>query len=572
MTTPSLATENQTFRQLMTNGSVYQVPAFQRDYSWSEEQWEDLWLDCLAIVQEEQTRPHYMGHLVLQQNGQNRSRLIIDGQQRLTTLTIFILAALRVLKSEGSPESQETDRQRIDEICRIYAGSVDTVSLNVNPKLTLNRNDDGYFQTYVLPLRPLPARNLNASDHRMRKASEFFECRIRNHLRATESSGIGEATAALVEKIADSLFFTVINVTDELNAYAVFETLNARGVKLAAPDLLKNYFFAVISRNVRSQDGKELDDLDKRWSDILNRLGSETLTAYLRTWWGSRHSFVRKADLFKTIRREVTERAEVYDIINGLEDDLDIYLALTNPEISGFEDRARANALRLKLFNVRQPLSLLMAVHRMLPGEFSRLLEAIVNISFRYNVIGSQSTAEQERTYANVATQVAKGTLGKRASILQELSGIYLSDTAFEGFFREKTFDTGNSRNKRVVKYILGQLETRRAGLPGGPDTESMSLEHILPESPGNNWPEFSEQQYRSSIHRIGNMTPLEESLNTDVGSKDFARKRVAYRKSNSLLTRQVAEHEEWTPDEVHKRQAEFAELAKTLWRVDPLG
>ena len=571
MTTPNFATENQTYRQLMGNGTIYQVPPFQRDYSWGEEQWEDLWQDIDAMVRPESVQSHYMGYLVLQQNGLSRTRLIIDGQQRLTTLTIFILAALRVLESEAKPETRDSDNKRLKEIRRVYVGALDTVSLQVNPKLKLNRNNDSYFQTYVLPMRKLPVRNLRASEHSIRKASDFFEKMIGDFVKSGNKSDTGLAIAELVERIADGLFFTVITVTDELDAYTVFETLNARGVKLAAPDLLKNYLFAVVSKDVSAQHNEELDDLDRRWSDILSKLGSDSLTSYLRTWWGSRHSFVRQADLFKTIKRHLSRRADVYELVRGLEDDLDIYLALSSPESGGLEETARDSADKLKMFSVRQPFSLLLAVHRLLPGDFSKLLEVVVKISFRYNVIGSQSPAEQERTYARVASQVSGGKLRDTNSVIQALRGIYLSDSAFEGFFREKTLDTGNSRNKRVVKYILGRLEDQISGKSNGPVTDMMSVEHILPESSGDNWLNFDEQERRSLVYRIGNMTPLEKSLNKKVGNEGFAKKRVSYKRSGSFITRLVGENEEWTAAKVRERQGDFARVAKTVWRVDQL-
>lgn len=82
------------------------------------------------------------------------------------------------------------------------------------------------------------------------------------------------ALAQLVETLSDKLFFTVITVADELNAYKVFETLNARGVRLSATDLLKNYLFLVLAREPQSHT--TMDELERRWESIIGRLGSES--------------------------------------------------------------------------------------------------------------------------------------------------------------------------------------------------------------------------------------------------------------------------------------------------------
>ncbi len=88
-------TSSITFRQLMGNGLRYEVPKFQRDYSWEEEQWDDLWFDIDALIKNEEYE-HYMGYLVLQ-SSDNKNFIIIDGQQRITTLSILVLAVLKCL-------------------------------------------------------------------------------------------------------------------------------------------------------------------------------------------------------------------------------------------------------------------------------------------------------------------------------------------------------------------------------------------------------------------------------------------------------------------------------------------
>lgn len=115
----------------------------------------------------------------------------------------------------------------------------------------------------------------------------------------------------------------MITVTDELNAYKVFETLNARGVRLSATDLLKNYLFSVLHRDGGHE--QEMKNLEDRWEAMVGRLGSESFPDFLRVHWNSRHAFVRQTELFKTIRNRLKDREAVFGLIRTMEEDLDIY-------------------------------------------------------------------------------------------------------------------------------------------------------------------------------------------------------------------------------------------------------
>ncbi|MFM9118591.1 MAG: DUF262 domain-containing protein, partial [Planctomycetota bacterium] len=295
-------TENRTYRQLLGNGLTYRVPAFQRDYSWGEEEWEDLWADIHGTLIADGEPAHYMGYLVLK-TSDSRIFEVIDGQQRLTTTSLIILAAMRLLKKIIAENQNPDDNQRrLEQIRSTYIGYLDPVTLTSNNKLALNRNNDGYYRDYLAKLADhLPQRGFPASTHSMRKAFEWFEKKLQIQVRDERDPGM--ALAQFIESMSDKLFFTVITVADELNAYKVFETLNARGVRLSATDLLKNWLFSVLARGETPQ--ANLLELERQWENMVGRLGSESYPDFLRMHWNSRHPFARQAELFKTIRARI---------------------------------------------------------------------------------------------------------------------------------------------------------------------------------------------------------------------------------------------------------------------------
>lgn len=571
MSATNFKTENNTYRKLIGNGLTYQIPRFQRDYSWTDEEWEDLWVDILGTIQEDGESAHYMGYLVLQSKDE-KSFDVIDGQQRLTTLSLIALSVLKNLNrlvEEG--KNAEQNKQRLEQIRNTYIGYLDPVTLLTRSKLTLNRNNDSYFQTYLVPLGHLPVRGFRASEHSLRKAFEWFEKRVRDYIKK-RGGDEGVALASLVETMSDRLFFTVISVTDELNAYKVFETLNARGVKLSSTDLLKNYLFSVLHK--QNEHLNEMKALEDRWESMVSRLGSESFPDFLRSHWNSRKNFARQSDLFKTIRGKVTDRAAVFELLRDMEEDMDTYLALTNPEASHWNAALKSYAQQLRMFRVRQPFSLIMAAHRALPeAHFATVLRACTMIAFRYNVIGNLPTNEQERTYYAAAQKLNQGVSSSSIQVLESLQEIYPKDDAFKAIFSEKNIRTTDSRNNRVVRYILCELERQHSGQDNDFESDTFNVEHVLPQNPETGWEQFTDEDVETMVYRIGNMALLAKGANKDIGNAAYTIKRPILQASGFGLTQKLGEENaDWTPDRIAARQKLLAKLATAVWRIDQLS
>lgn len=571
MSATNFNTKNDTYRKLMGNGLTYRIPRFQRDYSWSEEEWEDLWMDILGTLKPEGEPAHYMGYLVLQSEN-DKVFDVIDGQQRLTTLSLIALAVLKNLQRLiEEKKDAERNKQRLEQIRQTYIGYLDPVTLVSRSKLTLNRNNDTYYQTYIVPLGHLPQRGFRASEHSLRKAFEWFEKRIRDHVNKAGGDE-GVALAQFVETMSDHLFFTVITVTDELNAYKVFETLNARGVRLSATDLLKNYLFSVLHRDGHHEH--EMKTLENRWEAMVGRLGSESFPDFLRVHWNSRHSFVRQTELFKTIRGKVASRDAVFSLIREMEEDMDAYMSLTQPEASQWSSVLKKHATDIRMFSVRQPFPFLLAARRVFSDPaFEILLRACVIISFRYNVIGSQPTNEQERVYNAVAGRISRKEITEVQAALSAMSSIYLGDDAFRAVFSEKVMRTTQSRNRKVARYILCLLEKRLTGQDLDFDSTSFSLEHVLPENPEAGWDVFSEEEIEALVFRLGNLTLLHISQNKNLGNAPYAQKQPVYADSGFGITKKIAaDNAEWTPERLAARQNWMASQATAIWRIEQLS
>lgn len=570
MAATNFKTENNTLRKLIGNGLTYRIPRFQRDYSWTNDEWEDLWVDVLGTVDGGEAS-HYMGYLVLQ-SADDKSFDVIDGQQRLTTLSLVMLAVLKnIQRLIDSGNEAQANTQRLNQIRQTYLGYLDPVTLVSRPKLTLNRNNNSYFQSYLVPLGHLPQRGLRASEHAMRKAFEWFDKQVATYLKRG-SGDEGKRLAQLTEDLSDRLFFTVITVTDELNAYKVFETLNARGVRLSATDLLKNYLFSLLDRD--EQSDHELRSLEERWEAIVGRLQSENFPDFLRVHWNSRNNFARQTDLFKTIRAKVTDREAVFQLLRGMEEDLDTYLALSSPEISQWNQDDKLLAGVLRTFRVRQPFPALLAARRVLDGtDFTGLLRAVMVISLRYNVISASSTGEQERIYNTAAQRLSSGALKQLGPVLQLMRGIYVEDKLFRNAFSEKTIRTTDARNNRVVRFILCAIERHCSGHDYNFSSDAFNIEHVLPQSAPDGWGHFSNEEAEAMTYRLGNMTLLPSSSNRSAANAEYSEKRPVFQQSGFAITEKLAQdYSEWTPSHIAARQTWMADQATSIWRIAQLS
>lgn len=549
-------TSNDTFSRLMGNGLRYNVPKYQRDYSWDKEQWSDLWYDVLQMIEDQDS--HYMGYLVLQ-TSDDKNYQIIDGQQRLTTLCILILAVVDYLKKlPGTEDERKANEMRAQNIHTSYIGNMDMLTLTSVNKLVLNRNNDHFYKTYLSALQEMPKRGLKASEKLLKSAFESFSTYLVKKFQKAEE------LINFVDNLVNNIFFTVITVTDELNAFKVFETLNARGVQLSSSDLLKNYIFSVANTNDLHQT--KLDELENIWLEIADILKDNQVSEFLRFYWNCTHKTIRKNQLYKTIRNEIKTPEAAFSLLRDMRTKADIFMALQNPDDELWRKLpdVAENLHLLDLFNVVQPIPLLMTAYVNLSEKnFSSLLAKIIIITFRYNIICGKNPNEQENVYNKIALKIEET---KSFDIEELKSGIYVSDAEFEQTFMYKEF-VYTTRNNKIAKYILGKIEKFETS--ADVDTTISTLEHILPDNPNETW-DWEDIKINQFRYRLGNMTLLEAGKNKDLGNASFAEKKEVYKTSTVPMTSKIgnSDIEEWTEENIEIRQREMAKKAKGIWKI----
>jgi len=570
-----------TLGDVLSNGKRYVVPMFQRDYAWDETEWADLWSDIVAIAQEGEGAHHFLGALVLQPSRDDATLNIIDGQQRLVTLSVLALALITRVEQLPSAEPERSDnRDRARLLRERFVSTKDPSSLQHHSRLKLNASDNGFYQTYLVQgQRPARPRTLKGSEARLNRCFEYFERQLESFPGAA-ADGAGLAHF-LNHVLANRLRFIEIRVENDETAFSVFETLNARGVALGTSDLVKNYLFANAARG----GAGDLEQARLHWDRLMRAIPAEKVASLLFHKLSGEVRGLRERRVFVEVKRLVPlddagartapeqgrDGRTVFQFLRSLESAAEIYTALEEPTDDFWQQYAPQAKRWVRVLSTLRaeqykPVALA-AFDRFAdrPEKLARLVEILAVLSVRAT-IAKVNTGDLQRAYQEVAYRIGQGELKSPAAIGRALAGVTPADDEFRSAFETLELDPKGHR-KRLLRYVLVELERASGGQSMDLDAADFTVEHILPENPGEGWGAFSFEERMRDVVRVGNLTPLESGLNRAVGAAGFERKREVYAQSRYALTRGIT-GEEWTPEALRARQAAMAALAVGIWRV----
>lgn len=548
---------NQTFQELVGNGVKYQVPRFQRDYAWDKAQWEDLWSDIETIEEEHY---HYMGYIVLQRKSQHDFE-VVDGQQRLITLSLIILAAMKNIQLLINKENETAEnKERLRVLTERYIGSKNPISLKVDSKLSLNRNNSANFKALCSTLETPNKRGQTNTNKLLNKCFKFFESK--------KMGNTGQEIAEFIERVSSGMIFTKIVVQDDLNAYKVFETLNARGVQLSTPDLLKNYIFSIVTKDNPICDD-ELNELDENWSEIVEQLGESNFTDFIRYHHNFQAPLVTKKDLFSSIRKLANTPEKAYAYLRSLSKYAPVYASLLNPHDEWWANqdvayRAVKKYLEgFELFNIKQPFTILMAAfYDFSVDEFVKLTRYFYILAIRYNVICHYSPNEQESAYNQLAIKIysKEYTRASHVKNSENFKKLYPDDDAFFNAFEFHKMPSRQSSKK--IRFLLAEIETY---LGHATDASKTTLEHVCPYNPDEHWNEYFGEGVNDIQDRLGNVVLLEKD---ELKRANFEEKKRIYLQSHYPLAQKIASYEKWNSQNLNDYQAWLAKQAVETWKI----
>jgi hypothetical protein len=526
------------------------VPLFQRPYEWEAKDWETLWTDLLEQYErtdEENVASHFTGAIV---TAPARSvpvgvskYLVIDGQQRLTTVAILICALRSMLEAE-TPKYRKLTRLLINE---------DDEGLE-HYKLLPTQPDRPAFQALIAQ-RPLPGT-------RFTQALEFF----RKKLAGTDSDGAPIDLERLATAVQSRLTVVAIHLGDTDDPYLIFESLNAKGAPLTQADLIRNYLLLRLHANAQKQAYEEA------WLPMQALLGDH-LTEFMRQYLMLTGEEVSKSAIYSVLKKRLfsVPDASVVDELVSMQRASTLYAQVIGLSPAP-EPQIGVGLARLRRWEVATANPLLL---RLLDGHVRGAVsqqEVVVCLSMIESFVVRRAacgvpTNQLKRIFLSLTKDMPPGDVS--AWLARALAGgsggrRWPKDEEFkDAFARYRAYSQPVDR----CKFILERLEAHH-GHKEPAAFEAATIEHIMPQTLTPEWRAMlgpsAEALHERWLDVLGNLTLT--GYNSELSNSPFPKKRKLLEESHFEMNRWVTSQERWTEDELTRRTDALFERARQVW------
>jgi len=599
----SIKFEKVNLKQVLEKG-IFELLSGQREYIWERQQWEELWDDILDTLKEMDRNEnslytfHFFGPMFFIPSNESKMFFILDGQQRLATVSI-ILALLRdlldVRRTLGVITQEDIDIYgKIDDILFIgqkskYArltlgektrdfyekliklkevGSIDVKLSFLEKESKTNKSTELLFRCYKFFLTQFYSNFSQRKKYSYLSKNLSYEG-VKTLLREEE-------VVSFIHKIYEALmeYFYVLKVEVPVYdlGFEIFETLNQRGTKLEPAELFKNLVFSKLEKNL----GKE--KVNEIWNSIINPLDKNKFGTFLRHYWISKFEHISNKKLFRSIRRITNNMTseEFVSLLNEMANEAFIYSALLDHSHTLWENEDEISSLidEINFLRFRQVFPLLVVLYRKFRNkernEFKKLLKLFLNFSVRSYTILDRNPNEFERKYSEWARLLREDKIEIK-EIIEFLKENWPSDDEI----KNKIIGM-QVKNEKKAKYILVKVnDALEKTLLHTTWSNQPTLEHVIPRNPNEEWKRYlksKNMKHEKFVNRLGNLTILSQKENRELGNIPYSEKRKKYLEMDVPLNKVTFEKlEEFDEEAIRKREEIIANLIveKKLWEFE---
>lgn len=551
--------------------SFYRIPRFQRPYSWDRTNIEEFWND--AVVENE--AQYFIGNFVVYED--KTAMGIVDGQQRLTTITLLLCALRNAFQTEG-----------FGNLAKGIHGLIERSDISDQLFYVLQTETSyPYFQEHIQKFggKPGVAVDAGPEEQLLKQAFEFFRNNVNEVIagikgnpslsEVKKKARIQEELSKIRDKVLSlKLIFTALDNDDD--AYIIFETLNTRGKDLTLSDLVKSHLARLLKP---ANSGVDL--AKDKWNKIHNVFEASqadlSVSTFIHHFWLSRYEYITEKNLYKALRKRI-KKEQASSFLDDLVKESEIYRYIHEPSAKAwkkdqFEIR---DALRaMNLFRIKQQLPLVLSVMRHYEDQALKtkhvrsILSAIENFHFTFTAIASQrSSGGISFMYALAARDLYQKNLGAKVKCLQEFQKNKLASkqpqyAEFEPSFLELRYSSQMTKQKNLVRYILTKIYQKNSvGL--AIDAEQMSIEHQAPENP-----QKATGLSHEEVASIGNLILVDQTLNNALANKAFAEKVQILKDAQVWVDPVILKAKDWGAAEIKMRTKLLAEDAyNNVWSL----
>ncbi len=522
----------------------YVVPLFQRSYSWTKKEWEILWNDIVELCEANDSRSHFIGSIVTMPTISVpegvAKYLLIDGQQRLTTIFILLALMRDKAKQSGQPDLSE----------------------EIHNTLLVNqyKKDSDYYKFQPTQIDRNSFRGIIASDASMldgqvQEAYQFFEKKFRQ---------TSIEIQALKTTITNNLSTVSIVLDPDDNPHLVFESLNAKGRPLTQADLIRNYFF------MRIHVDEQESIYSRYWKPMQEALGDD-LTEFIRHYLMRDGTLVKQTDVYFSLKG-IVNQGNAIDYLKDLLKFSGYYEKLLYPER---EQDIKVHKLlaRLNRFEVNTAYPFLLNCYddyrqsNIAAIEFADILKILENFLIRRFICNIPTHGLNKIfpvLYRNIKN---KGFSALSEGLKKELQTKgYPKDIEFKSRFVDvKLYGAGDRAIK--TKLILESIEESYAHKEQVP-FESLSIEHIMPQTLTEYWQNHLGDDWEIThellLHTIGNLTLT--AYNAELSNDDYESKKKRLCSSHIEMNKYFQDKNTWKKEDIVKRSEYLAEKAFAIW------
>lgn len=528
---------------LLSDKFLFTIPSYQRPYAWTTEQVGEL-LDDLQHARRQESNggsPYFLGTIVVIKNDQRPEADVVDGQQRLATLSI-LLAVLRDL-------SNDADAAQIDKYIRQPGNKFEDIPDSF--RLTVREQDQQVFRKYVQELgatrQPAdPAQFDSDSQKRILEAVEFYRQVLGN--RASEDRVL------LLKYIVKSCYLVVVQATDREAAYRIFAVMNDRGLDLSPTDVLKAEIIGQLAPANRAEH-------TDTWELLEEGLGRDRFRDLFGHIIMLSHKQKRRSSLEQAFRDSTLARMAPDKFIETILQPFgERYLTMLESSFksSNFAEEINACLKRLHRldFSDWHPAALIAMIRLDRdPSALYKTLRRIERLSYVHFLLRTHVNARIRR-FAEVI-----GELSNETPLLTKSALDLLPEERSEAI---AVLDGPIYPITRIRKLLLLRLDELESDGAATYDHALVSVEHVLPQRPAANseWlKHFPNSDVRRSwVHRLANLVLLSRKKNAQAGTMEFNEKKLRYfardETSAFAITTQVLHQPMWSPDVLEQRQA----------------
>ncbi|GHE78762.1 hypothetical protein GCM10019059_41820 [Camelimonas fluminis] len=537
------------------------IPLFQRPYSWRLQNWKALWEDMLVQYDSDEKLVHFMGTIV---SIPARSvpvgvskHLIIDGQQRLTTISILLVALRDVL--EGST----SDRNAADRIHNVYLTNTYRSEEDLL-KFVPTQIDRDRYRSIVLD------HNVPNDNSLMSEAYAFYIKQLRTG-RDLDDEPIDPLK--VLQTIESGLQVVMINLGENDDPYLIFESLNFKGEPLTQADLVRNYILMRFRHSMTSGGEQERIYLHY-WAPMEKRLGNH-ITEFLRHYAMRSGENVSHRGIYaaiKNIIKAATDPSAAEDQLGYMVQYSISYASFVNPSLEP-DGRIRTSLERIRSLDIGSSYTLLL---RLFEARHSGALDAaglakclqLIESFVVRRAVCSVPTNSLNKMFLQWARQFPDANhvtwLHKAMSSGGGLTGgrRFPTDSEFSDHFRKSP-----QYGRGYTRYILFRLE-EAFGHKESVNLESATIEHVMPQTMTPQW-KAEVGQDCDEVHNLlkdtfGNLSLT--AYNTELGNLPFEEKKARLANTHIELNRFMLAQDRWNRDAIERRAEELFAIANRLW------